>query len=357
MSDQSKTLHQPTLKDLPNAISLQALQSGPTPCVVPVSRTTNPYGPAPALANLSARQVKEMDLLTSGIFGPHFTTSLNSASRSLSLVNKLQAKMQNLGSTLYKMTWKPWVTPSGRSRFRLRASVLRISETDCTGWPAPTTRDHKDGAECLNVPLNALLGRVVWLAGWPTPAAQDYRTAPATMVRADGTTRFDQLNRTVHLAGWTTPTTRDWKDSGADIKPRVDGSLRLDQLPRQANLAGWPTPSCNNDREARPVVMYREDGTKNQQRLQDFAAVAGPARLTVTGVMLTGSSAGMESGGQLNPAHSRWLMALPVAWDECAPIKNARPRFRAKTKAAASGDSKATVTPSTPRKPKSSSAA
>ncbi|WP_157702903.1 hypothetical protein [Salmonella enterica] len=56
-----------------------------------------------------------------------------------------------------------------------------------------------------------------------------------------------------------------------------------------------------------------------QKRLQDIAALCGPCRLTSSGEMLTGSSARMESGGQLNPNHSRWLMGLPIEWENCAP--------------------------------------
>ncbi|WP_192034322.1 hypothetical protein [Pantoea agglomerans] len=89
-----------------------------------------------------------------------------------------------------------------------------------------------------------------------------------------------------------------------------------------AQIAGWPTPTTSNDRSPCPreaLNTYRQNGTKIQKRLQDVAAIAGPARLTVSGEMLTGSIAGMESGGRLNPALSLWLMGLPAEWEDFAP--------------------------------------
>ncbi|MBW6226937.1 hypothetical protein, partial [Pseudomonas aeruginosa] len=127
------------------------------------------------------------------------------------------------------------------------------------------------------------------------------------------------LNDLAQLAGWPSPTACD-----SNRRPSQGFTTPNITLNHAAVLSGWPTPSCQNDRTGNPesaLSMTRKDGSKVQQRLQDFAAIAAPARLTACGQMLTGSSAGMASGGQLNPAHSRWLMGLPPEWDDCAPTE------------------------------------
>jgi hypothetical protein len=124
------------------------------------------------------------------------------------------------------------------------------------------------------------------------------------------------------MAGWPTPTptTRDWKDGS-----QCDNVPTNALLGRTAWLTGWRTPTCQSPSSLRgagqdPAKRLAQGHTVNlTDEVNWLKDNPQPARLTATGEMLTGSSAEMESGGQLNPAHSRWLMGLPPEWDACAP--------------------------------------
>ena len=130
-----------TLKSSPNATSSLELEFGPSLFVALDGRTIDQSGREVAHANLSARQAKEKGLMMSGTFGRPSSTSFLSDSLQSFLENKLRAVALDHGSTLYKMTWKVWATPSGRSRSRLQASARTLSETEFTGWVAPQAAD------------------------------------------------------------------------------------------------------------------------------------------------------------------------------------------------------------------------
>lgn len=285
---------QPTLWDSISATSSPASGCGVTRCDRQGGPMTAPCGPDHVRVNLSARQAKERGLMTSGTSGRHGTGSSASADLTWSLVSRLRTVVDELGSTLFKLTWKTRVLPSLRSVYVLRASVRPTGGIGFSSWVTPSTKDHKKDCQ-------AVLGRM--LSGHMKTCDQ-------------------RLRNFAQLASCPTPKS---SPSGPDFaRANREGSGGVYDLMTAAQLSTWASPTCN---DAKGSGYAYSQGNHDKQilklpgQVKLAMNVEGPARLTASGQMLTGSDSGMESGGQLRPAMSRWLMGLPPIFDECLSRK------------------------------------
>lgn len=130
-----------TSEAIPNVTSSQESGVGPSGSELRGGMTVGQFGQALALANLSARQARDLGLLTSGTSGLRGSTSLRSACLQESLENRLRPLLN--GSDLFKVIWKPWTTPWGTSRLRPRVQALSTVGIEGGSLPTPSgTSNH-----------------------------------------------------------------------------------------------------------------------------------------------------------------------------------------------------------------------
>lgn len=334
-----------TSEDTPNAISSLGLVAGCSLLNWQEFLQQPSYGPDPAPASPSPKRESRRASKTNATSGLSGTDSSASADLQSLLASKLRQRLENRGSTLFKLTWKEKATPLGRRYLEQQVSALRTSAKDSGSWPTPNAGPQNDSdstwierreklkAEHKNGNgFGLTLGMAVSLASWPTPQTVDdnqsrthdpfnYSVRWAARPNA-GTNLAIEAQLNCQKSSWATTTTRDWKD-GACAEANVPVNSLLG---RQVFLSSWPSPmtgasgnkdynySLNTDSYRKTVALC---GAEIADSGVEMTPMPPPLTVTASGETLTGSGAETRSSGQLNPGHSRWLMGYPEAWEQC----------------------------------------
>jgi len=168
----------------------------------------------------------------------------------------------------------------------------------------------------LNGPGSTIY-QTVWKPHTTPLGRQIYR------LRASGRRTSDSEHSLVP-SGWPTPMAGTPAQNGNNEAGNNDSSRKT------VALSGWPTPTSRDHKDGKECPNVPLNALLG--RVAWLSANPQAARITADGTMLTGCSAGMESGGQLNPAFSGWLMGFPEAW--CHAALTARLRKAPKKPAA-----------------------
>jgi hypothetical protein len=352
MTEALQRLSQANSTDTHNITFSAALAAGLTHSGWLVGPTTDPSGQEAALVSHLALPERVEGLKTSVTFGPLFGGSSPSADLQSSLESRLRLLLGANGSPEYELTWKSWDMQSGPPICALRASVRRISDSGCSGWPTPNTPnggratppgtsttgmtpDGKKRQVALEnvvqtvvamVPLGdevsnpeAMSSMQVQLAGWPTP---NHNTTGAGNQGREGGLNLQTASKLVKLreraiaSGLKLLTENEVleevmrrRTGNQECTCPIHGQTPSSSLAPTENgggcLAGWCSPTA-----------------------QDHSRGVKPPRPHDTGVPLTQQVANLERWVfdkhrkwnptlKLNYRFSLWLQGYPIEWASC----------------------------------------